>query len=98
MSEQSNSSTLGFFDIDEKDTEFLVQLSRSLGHTVRLIFDPPFRRGKAGPQATPTRVRVIVEKGDECFAEYVFFELEKDRKSRHTAKKVLNEAFPKKVN
>lgn len=96
MSEQEHEHIVGFFDIDEKDTELLLEISKSLGHRVRLIFDPPFRRGKSGPQGVPTQCKIIVEKGDECFAEYILFELQKDRKSRNTAKKALTEAFPKK--
>jgi hypothetical protein len=94
MSHELPSNITDFFDICEKDTSFLLEVTKLLKDKVRLIFDPSAKRNNVGQQPVPNKCKIIVEKGDECFKDYVLFELQKSRKGRQSAKKVVTDVFP----
>lgn len=95
MSLEPSLNVTDFFDISEKDTLLLMEVTKYLEHKVRLIFDPPTKRNAVGQQEPPSKCKIIVEKGDECFKDYVLFELQRSRAKRNGAKKVLSDAFAK---
>lgn len=75
--------------VDEKDVEFLTYIQdtlKSLGHPVRLIWFPAMTR-RSKEQVKPTEVTLIAE--EQCFVEYVKFELDRHRASRQHAKTVI---------
>ena len=79
----------GFFSVDDKDVEHLKLVTQSLGHKVRLLFKPEPVKGK-GPQPNPTHCKLIHENRDADFANYVFYEIEKNRRNRKSVQNVLH--------
>lgn len=75
--------------VDDKDVEFLTYIQetlKSLGHPVRLIWFPAMTR-RSKEQIKPTEVTLIAE--EQCFVEYVKFELNRHRASRQHAKTII---------
>lgn len=75
--------------VDEKDIEFLNYIQgtlKSSGHLLRLIWFPAMTC-RSKEQIKPTEVTLIAE--EQCFVEYVKFELNRHRASRQHAKTVI---------
>lgn len=67
-------------DIGPKEFEFLKTINKTLdyGKRVRLLFDPAPTRNN--PNVIPKKVQLVAE--EECFSQYIVFELNKER-ARH---------------